>query len=101
MLDTIMAQVAGDGCCPPGAIHAGDSDCPIACGDGVREGSEICDPGVAPPRPDACPRSCADNSNCTTDYTIGFGCQTTCEHVPITAPLSGDGCCPKDANQTT
>jgi hypothetical protein len=97
-LTPIVAQVSGDGCCPAGASHAGDDDCPSACGDGVldREAGETCDPGIAPPQTGACPVSCDDAKPCTTDYLTGSGCHTLCVHVNITKPLSGDGCCPKD-----
>jgi hypothetical protein len=97
MVNPVVAQLAGDGCCPAGATHAGDSDCPVTCGDGVLEGPEICDVGIAPPGKGACPVRCDDNNPCTADYLSGSGCNVTCTHVPITAPLSGDGCCPTDA----
>jgi len=94
----IVSQIAGDGCCPAGATHAGDDDCPIVCGDGMIEANETCDLGIAPPRSGACQVNCDDRNPCTTDYVVGFGCQAACAHVPITVPVSGDGCCLVDAN---
>jgi hypothetical protein len=74
---------SGDGCCPPGGTNAVDSDCPTACGDGVRQGSESCDIGIAPPAPGSCPVDCDDGTPCTADF------------------LSGAGCCPPGANPAT
>jgi hypothetical protein len=96
MVNAVVAQIAGDGCCPAGAINAGDSDCPITCGDGVVDPGEMCDVGIAPPARGACPVSCVDLDPCTTDDLSGSGCNATCMHRPINKPLSGDGCCPKD-----
>lgn len=86
----------GDGCCPPDADNAADDDCPFACGNGVVEAKtgETCDVGIAPPRRGACPTSCDDGDSCTMDYFSAGGCRATCAHLQITAPISGDGCCP-------
>jgi hypothetical protein len=92
---------SGDGCCPPGATNAVDSDCPTACGDGVRQGSESCDVGIAPPAPGSCPVDCDDQNDCTTDLLSGAGCHATCSHSPIDDPISGDGCCPAGATHAT
>ena len=92
---------SGDGCCPPGATTAVDSDCPTACGDGVVQGTESCDIGIAPPAPGSCPLDCDDGLPCTTDYLSGAGCHARCGHAPIDAPISGDGCCPPGATPAT
>jgi hypothetical protein len=92
---------SGDGCCPPGATTAVDSDCPTACGDGVVQGTESCDIGIAPPAPGSCPLDCDDGLPCTTDYLSGSGCHARCGHAPIDAPISGDGCCPPGATPAT
>jgi hypothetical protein len=91
----------GDGCCPPGGTSATDSDCPALCGDGVRQTNESCDTGIVSPNPGSCPQSCDDGNACTTDFLVGSGCNTTCAHVAITAPISGDGCCPMGATRAT
>lgn len=43
----VTAAIDRDGCCPPGANAANDSDCTPRCGNNVREGSEECDGGPA------------------------------------------------------
>jgi len=85
-----------DGCCPPGATHSVDEDCATACGNGVIDEGENCDTGISPLAPDACPTTCDDNDPCTTDSLLGAGCTRSCQHVRVTAPVSGDGCCLKD-----
>ena len=89
------AARSGDGCCPPGGTNAVDTDCPAACGDGVRQGRESCDVGIAPPQAGSCPTDCDDGNACTGDFLTGCGCQrAACGHTPIQAPIAGDGCCP-------
>ena len=86
-----------DNCCPPGATHAIDSDCPALCGDGVKDMDEMCDVGIPAHAPNACPTSCDDGIACTFDYFSNTGCASACQHPPITAMVSGDGCCPEGA----
>jgi hypothetical protein len=89
-----------DGCCPVGAWHAVDGDCPRACGDGqLDEPAELCDPGLPATSHGGCPTACDDGDPCTLDVLQGSGCQTRCVHTPITSLFSGDGCCPANANQ--
>ena len=97
----VTAQRSGDGCCPPGGTNAVDTDCPAACGDGVRQSTEACDVGIVAPATGSCPTSCDDGNPCTTDFLSGAGCQATCVHTPITAPISGDQCCPPGATHAT
>jgi hypothetical protein len=68
----------GDGCCPPGANSSNDDDCSPSCGNGVKEGSELCDGN--------CPSSCVDNDPCTADKLSGSPsqCNVVCSHSPIT-----------------
>ena len=89
----ITTPVSGDGCCPPGGSNAVDSDCPIACGDGVRESGETCDVGISPALPGGCPLGCDDGLPCTTDFLVGIACGASCNHVQIDQEISGDGCC--------
>jgi hypothetical protein len=91
----------GDGCCPPGATWAVDSDCLQKCGDGVVGNGEACDVGITPPLPGSCPQSCNDNKDNTTDFLSGSGCTVSCAHTTITAPISGDGWCPSGATHAT
>jgi hypothetical protein len=85
----IQCQSA-DGCCPPGCSIGTDSDCPIACGDGVVSQGETCDP------PSSCPLNCDDGDYCTEDVPAGLGtaetCNPTCGHIPAQCGLR-DGCC--------
>jgi hypothetical protein len=92
----IVTAVHDDGCCPPGAAYMVDHDCPRLCGNGVQDQGESCDVGIPPLARGACPTSCDDGDACTTDFMRPIGCQAACQHLPITAPISGDGCCPKD-----
>jgi hypothetical protein len=93
----ITSQISGDGCCPPGGLNSVDSDCPIVCGNGVRESGEACDVGISPAVPGSCPVGCDDGNACTTDFLTGTACEAACAHLPITAQISGDGCCPTGA----
>jgi cysteine-rich repeat protein len=68
------------------------------CGDGVVTPPETCDTGIAS-GPGSCPTSCDDHNACTTDLLNDGGtCTASCEHVTITTPADGDGCCPTGAN---
>ena len=98
----ITAPAAGDGCCPPGATVATDSDCSASCGDGVVTSGEVCDTGIAAGRMGSCPTSCNDMMACTRDTLVGGGtCTAACTYTPITVPMAGDGCCPAGATITT
>jgi cysteine-rich repeat protein len=97
----ITQAINGDGCCPPGATHATDSDCPASCGNGVVDSGETCDTAIAAGSPGACPTvaSCNDNMACTRDTLLSGGtCNAACSHTAITQPMNGDGCCPPGAN---
>ena len=78
----------GDGYCPDGCTWATDRDCDAECGNGLIEDQETCDP------PASC-SNCDDGNPCTEDVMSGdpSACDVTCEHIPITACVDGDGCC--------
>ena len=99
----ITACVNDDGCCAPGCTHANDSDCQVACGDGIVEDGEACDRAITAGMPGACLRSCDDGNACTADIASGSpeGCTRTCTHLPIGGCLSGDGCCPDGCTGVT
>jgi cysteine-rich repeat protein len=100
----ITAAASGDGCCPAGANASNDNDCRAACGNGVLEPGEQCDTTLAAGRPGACPTvaTCNDMIACTADAVMGAGtCAAACTHTAITAPASGDGCCPPGATAAT
>jgi hypothetical protein len=100
-LVTAAGATAGatDGCCPAGAMHADDADCPVVCGNGVLEPGETCEIGPGVSASDACPTGCDDGDPCTFDQLEGHGCQTGCRHIAITGLAAGDGCCPPGANR--
>ncbi|HVX96409.1 MAG TPA: hypothetical protein VHK47_15960 [Polyangia bacterium] len=98
---TRQSGATRDGCCPVGAWAAADADCPIACGDGRIEADELCDPGFPANDPHACPTSCDDGDPCTIDVLEGSACRARCVSTPITALVSGDGCCPAGATSRT
>jgi cysteine-rich repeat protein len=98
MFTPITMPKNGDGCCPPGANHATDSDCSAGCGDGVVEQGETCDTAIKSGA-GVCPTSCNDGMACTKDVLSSAGtCQAACSFPAITMPANGDGCCPPGAN---
>ena len=98
MYTPITMAKNGDGCCPTGANHSTDTDCPAGCGDGVVETGETCDTAITTGT-GKCPTSCNDGNACTTDTLVSGGtCQAACTFTAITQPKNGDGCCPAGAN---
>jgi len=87
---TITSRVDGDGCCPDGANANDDRDCPEMCGDGVVSLHETCDGN--------CPSACVTGSTdpCIIPLVMGSAqtCSLACFRQPVTAYISGDGCCP-------
>jgi hypothetical protein len=97
----ITTPRSGDGCCPPGATSATDSDCLPGCGNGVVDPGETCDTAILA-GPGRCATSCDDGMVCTTNTLLNGGtCTATCSFPPIVTPAPGDGCCPVGANATT
>jgi hypothetical protein len=84
----ILSARSGDGCCPFRANANTDSDCIQRCGNGVIEGSEICEGD--------CPTSCTDPDVCTDAVLQGSpsNCTSKCVNVPKRANTVKDGCCP-------
>ena len=97
----ITSAVNNDGCCPPGATSATDSDCPGVCGNGVVDKGEKCDTLISAGSPGACPTSCSDGDPCTKDLLIGTKCNKECSYPAITQAVSGDGCCPPGSSSLT
>lgn len=91
----ITMSKPGDKCCPAGANAANDSDCQPVCGNGVKEGNELCDGD--------CPTSCPASTGCMTSALSGSAatCDATCKTTTITGKANGDGCCPANANSNT
>jgi hypothetical protein len=89
---TIVSCTNGDGCCANGCTLNNDDDCQASCGNGVIEGSEICDGN--------CPGSCDDQNACTADSASGqvSSCDRVCQHTDITVCQNGDGCCAPGCN---
>jgi hypothetical protein len=101
----ITQFISGDGCCPAGANHVSDTDCPVVCGNGVQEtmDGEKCDIAIAPEVGGACPTEATCKAMakipCNTYVLEGTGCQTVCKMTPITQFVAGDGCCPRGGNR--
>jgi hypothetical protein len=89
---SIAACTNDDDCCANGCNPGNDDDCQAACGNGVVEGSELCDGN--------CPASCNDDNACTTDGATGeaTSCNRVCSHTAITMCKNGDGCCAPGCN---
>jgi len=88
----VTAPVNGDGCCPPGASSATDSDCAPACGNGVLDPGEQCDTGIPTGQWGGCPTTCDDGNPCTKDTLSGSGCAATCTNVnTCSTKTCGDG----------
>jgi len=90
----VVERLSPNACVRLLSRHSGDfisvdGTCPV-CGNGVVERGETCDPIVS------CPSSCNDGNACTKDELAGSpsSCNGSCRHVPISACVSGDGCCP-------
>jgi hypothetical protein len=97
----------GDNCCPSTCTSANDSDCSSECGDGIvqKEKGEVCefalDGRSAPEGGPVCPTKCEKSKDPCIDMKLtgkAENCTAVCKPVPITAPISGDGCCPPAAN---
>ena len=89
---TITACTPGDGCCAAGCNANNDGDCAARCGNGVKEGTELCDGN--------CPTSCA-NQGCTKRSLQGAAstCNAQCVNSGTTATCANnDGCCPGTCN---
>jgi hypothetical protein len=102
---TEQSHGARDLCCPVGAWHEVDIDCPSSCGDGVVQATEgeNCDVGIASDAPGGCPSTCEEDppKPCTLDVRVGNACAARCTHTEITALVSGDGCCPTGGSWRT
>jgi hypothetical protein len=96
---TARSASAFDGCCPTGAQHATDADCPVVCGNGIREPGEACDTAIRAGGVGACPAACDDQDPCTRDLLEGSRCQAICSHTAIDTAAAGDGCCPAGADR--
>ena len=79
---------------PTGANMTTDNDCKAICGNGVKEGNELCDGD--------CPASCSGGTGCKREMLVGSSdaCTATCMPTTITGRVNGDGCCPEGANST-
>jgi len=77
-----------------------NTDCTFACGDGTVNLVELCDTAIPAGSPGACPTTCDDGDACTADSLNGTECTSECVAGPITALVSGDGCCPPGGNET-
>jgi hypothetical protein len=85
------ACASGDGCCPAGCNNNNDSDCKIACGNGVVEKGETCEPVSECTR-----RQMACQSDQNTIRT-GRGNPATCTFECAQSPRAcgpADGSCP-------
>jgi cysteine-rich repeat protein len=85
---TITAVGAADGCCPDEADATSDADCRAVCGNNVIEKDETCDPAGS------CP-TCSVPDTCLGAAMTGSAesCNVVCSLTPVTACISGDGCC--------
>jgi hypothetical protein len=111
---TITLPISGDGCCPPGATNATDSDCAPSCGNNVIERGESCEDKSCPCAGDSCPtsRKCPSpppdkigRAGCLRQDLVGDSehCTAHCQLTEITTcdAAAKDGCCPARCNSST
>jgi hypothetical protein len=67
------------------------------CGNGMIDAEESCDTAIPSGQEGACPAQCTSEDDCVQMAMAGEDCQAQCVSIPITAALSGDGCCPPGA----
>jgi hypothetical protein len=93
----ITTPVSGDGCCPPGATNAIDSDCQPKCGNSVIERGETCD-GSCPTSCAPLPRDASKRLGCLRRVLTGGedDCSARCAITEITTcdKQQSDECCP-------
>lgn len=83
-------------CCASSCNARNDTDCPAACGNGVRELGETCDGAD-----DCAALACEDDGDpCTIEATTGSvdTCDVDCERNRVTELGLADGCCVDDAD---
>jgi hypothetical protein len=73
-------------------------DPPSLCGDAKIQKGELCDTAIPEGAPGACPTACEPGEKCAPLTLVGQGCQRQCAAVPVSRPVSGDGCCPVTAS---
>jgi len=92
----VMGDTAGadDAGAADAALDGGERPGAPVCGNGIREGEELCDG-------DDCPVECPPNENkCVRAELVGSAatCDAQCQPTEITACAADDGCCPKGCN---
>jgi hypothetical protein len=95
---------SSDGCCPSGCNFNTDFDCDPVCGNGVVEGSELCDTAIPQGMDGACPTTCATPMNtCMSATLTGTGCQAACQTSPPQTMCvhTADQCCPFGCTMST
>ncbi len=87
------------GTCMAACVNAPVAPC---CGNGVVETGETCDTAIPAGQTGACPTSCTAPDTCTTStLQNAHTCTAACVNTPITACISGDGCCPATCTHAT
>jgi hypothetical protein len=85
-----MACKNGDSCCPSACNSGNDNDCNARCGNGIKEGAELCDP---------CPASCPAQGCMLRKLENPGSCNARCVEDRVQNQcLNGDGCCPGSCN---
>ncbi len=83
-----------------GVVDASErADAADSCGDGVVGEGEACDIAIARGTAGACPDGCSGGSGCMRRELEGEACSARCIERELTDAVSGDGCCPDDADQ--
>ncbi len=91
----ITTPISGDGCCPPGATHATDTDCPapVATASSIRArscdsaatGPGACPTRAAPPRPSACVQTSPDREQAA---ACTAACVSNADREPAAPPAT-------------
>jgi cysteine-rich repeat protein len=102
-----MGEMRSDAAAASGSTSPDDADAAVTnetkpfCGDGILNGTELCDPKIAAGQPGACLTAPdCENNKCTLARLTGSpdACNVRCERSKQDRCADGDECCPAGCN---